>query len=76
MTMPAAALVASSTSRPLPSVNRKAVTAALREVADGLKTLKNGRWFHCVPGLTRTGALRFRKPTLYPTELRGRVVAV
>ena len=41
-------------------------------VSDDLQTIGDMDTYESVPGRTRTAYLRFRKPALYPTELRGR----
>src|SRR5205085_1449964 len=54
---------------------RSGVFDALRqEMKRGRKTCKNQGFlglFLIAPGVIRTRGLRFRKPSLYPTELRG-----
>jgi len=59
--------------RPTGSDSRKSSEGA-DLAADGSKRVKAGRAAkHGAPGVTRTPDLRFRKPPLYPAELRAQV---
>src|SRR5690242_5096574 len=49
-----------------------ATLRVVRKLFVGWRTRADPRRALSDPGLTRTGDLRFRKPPLYPPELRGR----
>jgi hypothetical protein len=49
--------------------NRAAFEIQILEDMDGRTRV--GKNALCTPDVTRTRDLRFRKPSLYPTELRG-----